>query len=313
MKTNKNTSTYIVSIICILLCLGAVMLGYLHYLSFGTNYRIEKAETVEISDYAELLKLHRAVNNDVIVLKSDIYITSSGNPLGNEELPFNGTFDGNGHTVYCNYKYIEDGSSIFGIIGNKGIIQNTAFSFDDATVNISSYGAIANINYGTIKNCLISFESMTITKNDGYCSPIVGINYGSITNTVVDCSIKNSVSGNIDSAIASVCSYNYGSLKNIISSCSFDGFKGVNEFNIISKNEKNTSVGTICAFNIGDASIDNVFAIVDKGTHTLDNDLSINFTSYRNDVFNQKTILDDLDFDNRIWTFANDKLSLVTR
>ncbi|MDR2773837.1 MAG: hypothetical protein LBC19_03675 [Tannerella sp.] len=142
----------------------------------------------EIRTTAEL----QAIDNDAAslqgsyVLLNDITI-ENWNPIGSPEMPFDGQFDGNGHTItikgfspdetkkqplYSYYnlffgkaksaklfgeKIAEIHAGLFCIIGKKGVVKNlkmageTGYNSGTQTLHI---GAVAGVNAGTVQNCI---------------------------------------------------------------------------------------------------------------------------------------------------------------
>ena len=120
-------------------------------------------------------------------------------PIGNEETPFEGNFDGNGHSIkglYINSK--EDFQGLFGYCGKKSRIENVNVCFANLRTTGSYIGAVAGYNMGVIDRCNVysvymrgtAFSggiagrgnvitncysnSWIDTGKDGYCGGIVG-------------------------------------------------------------------------------------------------------------------------------------------
>lgn len=133
-------------------------------------------------------------SNGNYILMADVDLSSIAFvPIGGYFGSFNGTFDGNGHTITigwpvddCQYR------GLFSIIGSKGVVKNvivdgSLFSSGDKS---SWVGAIAGENYGTIINCVsyVSVNSTGVTNNNPkyHCTGgIAGMNSGTISYCVV--------------------------------------------------------------------------------------------------------------------------------
>lgn len=185
-----------------------------------------------------------------IRLESDIYITKHEVPNGEavkwepigfaafnshnkEKLiktkSFDGFFDGNGKTIYCNingfYQSNEfcKASAIFGCLGKNGVIKNLNVEGKIKTNNIKvSPAVLCNVNLGVIKNCNlnvnvnnekgvngISFANYGTISNckvngnfetcNFNCSTIASLNYGKIEDCVVNANLINGKDGGINS------------------------------------------------------------------------------------------------------------------
>ena len=131
-------------------------------------------------------------------------------PIADELNKFNGSFDGNGYTIYNLIIDDDVSSGLFGYIGEDGIVSNLNLANCSFNANSSDNdklyaGAIAGQNEGTINNChllnklngeVIGLCSIGAIRNTDkpnkslytYAGGIVGMNYG----TVTYCSIDNS-------------------------------------------------------------------------------------------------------------------------
>ena len=116
-------------------------------------------EIVEISTQEELKELEKLCHDDAwsyhktIRLTADISIGGVFNGIPS----FNGTFDGNGHTIN-NFRSNSDGY-IFGFfneIGKDGLVENLNLKMDIKTGDDAKcIGGIAGVNAGCIKNCKV--------------------------------------------------------------------------------------------------------------------------------------------------------------
>lgn len=144
-------------------------------------------------------------------LSADINLNGSADnpwqPIGIDNVyPFNGIFDGNGHTVSGLYiDSNDDYQGLFGYIGNSGAVKNLTVSGEvkttsqsaggiagrnggeivncNSAVNVTGsmqIGGIAGRNAGTIEKC--SYAAGTVT-GERYQGGIAGYNEGTITDS----------------------------------------------------------------------------------------------------------------------------------
>ena len=151
-----------------------------------------KADPFKISGENDLKKLADDVNNGVnsykeeyFLLKGDLDLTafySSWTPIGTGNRPFEGTFDGGGHSITYSINYYNDYSGLFG--NSKGAITNLSVTGDLSGNNY--VGGIVGLNNGTVSN--IKFYG-TVDANGFYVGGIVGYNTGETYNCVNNAAI----------------------------------------------------------------------------------------------------------------------------
>lgn len=138
--------------------------------------------------------------NGYYVLGADIdfeeYLTNEGNnagkgwfPIGayNDglfDIPFEGTFNGNGHTLSNFwYKKAADVNGLFGRIGTNGVVKNFTITGEIPEDGVASWsGVISGNNAGTIKNVI----SDVALPNGGHSATGVfaSVNHGLIENCI---------------------------------------------------------------------------------------------------------------------------------
>ena len=126
-------------------------------------------------------------------------------PIGTEDNPFIGTFDGDGHTI-SGLNYSGKYAGLFGHV-NNGTISNIKLadsSFENGTV---SGGICAVNNGGTIENCAVD----NVAVSGGTAGGICGQNSGTIT----DCFFSGNVSS--DGKSGGICGSNSGTVMNTVS------------------------------------------------------------------------------------------------
>ncbi|MHC4866369.1 MAG: GLUG motif-containing protein, partial [Planctomycetota bacterium] len=207
-------------------------------------------------------------SNSHFVLTDDIVIPPGFiiNPIGNNSIPFNGNFDGAGHTISGLF---QSGSSYLGLFGktvypaklrNLGVVAATIngsglylgilVGYNDSATTISDCYATGAVNGGTDSRNL---------------GGLVGYNSGSISN----CSATGAVNGGTDSwHLGGLVGYNTGSISNCSAtgavnggdnSVSLGGLAGTNGGNISNCYATGAVIGTstlggLVGFNSGTIS-----------------------------------------------------------
>ncbi len=222
-------------------------------------------DTLSISTLEELAALRDAVNggNDyagvTVTLAADIDLGGLNEyeegveekqwiPIGNQETPFAGTFDGGGHTIsglYFSRNYVDVYMGLFGystgtiqnmcvtgkielgfryvggVVGqNDGTVANCQFSGD--IEGASLVGGVAGYNTGRVINCRLTGENSNIITGYSYIGGVVGQNAG----TVAGCQNAGTVTG-VDSGseesvlVGGITGYNEAA--GIIQNCSHIG------------------------------------------------------------------------------------------
>lgn len=155
-------------------------------------------------------------------------------PIGSESTPFNGAFDGQGHTISGLYvdRLIIDGQGLFGYIGDDGVVSRTKVT-DSYILGQHAVGGIAGYNRGILTAC--SYSGIVIGNNyslggvvgdnggmlsccyamgkvhgfgsDSYVGGVVGGNFGAISFCYSTASLSSS------NYIGGVVSYNEGHVR----------------------------------------------------------------------------------------------------
>ena len=123
-------------------------------------------------------------------------------PMGNKEIQYTGTFDGDGKTIsglYFNNSAASD-VGLFSYVGNGGIVKNVGIQ--DSYVSGRSYvGGVVGYNFGTVMGC----DNSGIVTATGDCvGGVAGYNKGG---TITGCHNSVSVSGR--SYVGGVAGDNY--------------------------------------------------------------------------------------------------------
>ena len=145
-----------------------------------------------------------------------------------DNMPFRGTFNGNGKTISYEIKKREDGlaSQVFGLFfDNYGTIENLVvnqtYSGDLSDRMLSRGGMICAYNYGNIKNCIVKADIAIGSKSDtaGICK--VNTESGKVVNCFVTGNIENQLHAGWEGSYqktAGICAINYGTVENAVSS-----------------------------------------------------------------------------------------------
>lgn len=150
----------------------------------------------EIGTKDELIAFATSVNNGTFgsgsaKLTADIEFANNEywTPIGTSAHPFNGTFEGQGHTI-SNLTITATGlyAGLFGRVGSTGIVKNVNISSGTIAVStdpgeLASYhGAIVGLNEGTVIGCFNSALVNGYSYIHARIGGIVGENQGSIQN-----------------------------------------------------------------------------------------------------------------------------------
>ena len=152
-------------------------------------------------------------------LTADINMTGKEwTPVGNSGQTYNGTFDGQGHTITgLNLSSPSEAVALFHNIGGGGKVMNLQLKY--VTYNGSTaMGGIAHGNNGTITACSV-MGTLTNTTNNGAVGGIAAINYGTIT----ACWFNGTITGGSNVGGIAVFNLNAGSYDGKITACYWSG------------------------------------------------------------------------------------------
>ena len=152
-------------------------------------------------------------------LTADINMTGKEwTPVGNSGQTYNGTFDGQGHTITgLDISSPSEAVALFHNIGGGGKVMN--LQLKDVTYNGSTaMGGIAHGNNGTITACSV-MGTLTNTTNNGAVGGIAAINYGTIT----ACWFNGTITGGSNVGGIAVFNLNAGSYDGKITACYWSG------------------------------------------------------------------------------------------
>ena len=156
---------------------------------------------------------------------ADVDLSAYGNwtPIGSEDTPFRGTFEGNSHTIR-NLTITNATQEYQGLFGwANGIIQNVLVS--DANISVTytnaAVGTVVGRNDGIVQNCAMLGGAV---RGNVYVGGIVGCNIsmGMSMGTVQNCYATGSVTGTGESA-GGIVGGNGGTVRNCYATGSVTG------------------------------------------------------------------------------------------
>ena len=199
---------------------------------------------ITASSSADMVKLCEWINSGsdlegiTITLADDVDLADCADdwqPIGfvktegddSNNMPFKGTFNGNGKTIsYKITKNEDSGTQLFGLFfDNYGTIENLVvnqtYSGDLSSRGMSRGGMICAYNYGNIKNCIVKADIAIGSKSDtaGICK--VNTESGKVVNCFVTGNIENQLHAGWQGSYqktAGICAINYGTVENAVSS-----------------------------------------------------------------------------------------------
>jgi hypothetical protein len=139
----------------------------------------------QITSRSELVWFVNAVNggNNAInaVLKADIELNADDEwtPIGTLDIPYSGTFDGDGHTISgVTISGTSSNVGLFGYTAESAVIKNLGV-VDSTVSGNENVGAICGFNEGTITACYTTAEVSGADNVGGIC----GINRGTVSHS----------------------------------------------------------------------------------------------------------------------------------
>ena len=155
--------------------------------------------TIQITSVQDFIDFADAVNNgsfdgDLVVLTTDLdFGNAEWTPVGTENNPFKGTFDGLGNTVSNLYVNMadENNAGLFGCI-NGGTVRN--LNVDNADITGQDHvGVIAGSYVADIDNCHIT--GLVKVTGNYKVGGIIGYVYGSVSNCSIIVDDDSTVTG----------------------------------------------------------------------------------------------------------------------
>ena len=159
------------------MCLTAIMMVF-----SMSAYALDKKEGVyqigtadDLIAFAELVNGGEASAN--AVLTADIDKGIDGTMIGKDGVDYQGTFDGQGHTITINmFSAGEDGTALFRNIGRRAFIQNLKVQ-GTITTDKKYAAGIAAWSRGTIRGCYVDLTVQSSISGDATHGGIAGVAY----------------------------------------------------------------------------------------------------------------------------------------
>lgn len=159
---------------------------------------------------------------------------NSWKPIGNDDNPFQGIYDGQGYTV--KYIYIntgDDDQGLFGHVNMGATIKNLGIC-GAVRAKTNAGGIVGDFNFSTLANCWSSCEVATTDGNSG--GLVGGANSGTIVNctnygVVTSTGAYGAIAGYAALTSIKYCYYLYGTCQQAYSPASTAAATGVQYFN----------------------------------------------------------------------------------
>lgn len=139
---------------------------------------------------------------------ADIDMASVENhePIGIAKLPFNGTYDGQGHKILnlSQNRRDEFNAGLFGLLGDNASVSNITFVNPSINTAKSKAGVVAGESNGSVSN--ITITGGYVGNAAFYAGGVVGMNYGTVTNTAYSGTIEG------ESMVGGVIGVSYGTV-----------------------------------------------------------------------------------------------------
>lgn len=202
-------------------------LGY--FIQDDGSYTVYTANGLK--EWAEAVQTDPTIN---CTLTADINLTGKEwTPVGNSGQTYNGTFDGQGHTItgltITTNSTGGQNATLFDYIGSDGTVKNLQVEVNYNVRQNGAAGGIANANYGTITACSVKGD---ITASSGDIGGIATFNNGSI----IGCWFDGILTTNY--AEGGIAVYNYGS----VTACFYGGNAGQGVYSNQGETAKTTKV-----------------------------------------------------------------------
>lgn len=292
-------------IIISILSICCVIFGFLVSMN-QPPYRIEGKKEIYIKNQSEFIEYTKNYDSyERAYLATNITIEKDFISMGQKEKLFNGIFDGCGYSISFKNRILN--TSLFNIIGEEGIVKNLELIIEDAIVNLTSFGLIANQNKGTINNVIVKVKNITILK-DTMLGCIVGLNQGTISFCYVEGTINNNITlSRRASIISGCCGFNDGLVSSVITNINYENFEEVKKEKLL-EGTINNSYGTICGINNKqEEGIKNSYYFGNE-----ENVFSDNQYITRIETLTEEILLNKYLFNNKLWnlTIDNSKINI---
>lgn len=312
MGKNKNLVFNI--ILLLVVSLGMLALGYWDAKQVGVSFFEEKVHTVTIDEEADIKAMGASFHNNICSLDKDITITDS-NVLASNDLPFVGVFDGRGHTITFEH---EPQNSLFGYIGEKGVVKNLNIVVKSVTFGNKKGGILAIENKGQILDCTVTVESAKITVKGNYAG-VVTNNRGLIKNVIANTHFENAMSEDMTAnharlTIGGICAYNHkggGQINSCIVQTTFANFNETDSQKIFAGQAVNNSIGSVYGINNGGVAERTDVILADKVYVADSRDQKLTFKASAAEVYTDENLFINLGFNDKRWELVLEDFGLI--
>ena len=302
MDMSKNKKIAFIKIIsCCAICVAFGLSGFFWGYFSGRSNKYEEVKTVEISSFDQLKELERdTVLNDRYILVSDLTVSGSLT-VGSADHPFDGTFDGNGHTI----TYSGATSSLFGYTSENSCITRLTVRGAIASNDVVVSG-IASVNRGEISVCKTEGLNITLSEGARYAGGVSAVNYGAVSYCMSDVSF----SGGNDMHVSAggIAAYNRGQISTSVVSVSYSGFAQTDIENNYEGSVSNQSVGAVCGVDMG--KIEKCGAEETEYYLTDSRSDGVGFLS-EEQLYNPTYIFQSMGFSYSDWSYDNGSYNIV--
>lgn len=175
----------------------------------------ESTKIIEISTEEEMRNIGKVdaypIDDAVYILMNDIALNGEWIPIGSQETPFAGAFNGMNKIISgLSINATEDNTGLFGV--NKGKITKITIKGTSIESTGIHVGSIAGMNYGQIDSCNNEVAISSYGNNDGSrVGGIVGENQSS--GKISNCNNVAEVYGKYK-LVGGICGYSFGTIEN---------------------------------------------------------------------------------------------------
>lgn len=154
----------------------------------------------DLQHVAEKLNEENRYQSDHFRLERDIICTEAWTPIGLDsesatgDRPFNGTFDGAGHTItLADIAVTGRQQGLFASIGENGVVKDLTVNDSNLTLKSGAeyVGCITGENSGRIENCHVKGKITATNQSNMNVGGIAGQNRGVIVGCTSACNIQN--------------------------------------------------------------------------------------------------------------------------
>ena len=171
----------------------------------GHDYKLELAVKIRLRDYVISIFEFNTKNGEILgistveeykeiqpegnyIVLNDLDFRNPSTPLGfktSAGIKFQGSINFNGKNILKKVANGGGDNTLFGLIGEKGILENIVLKLYFINTLPSNMYGLFSANYGTISNIYVSVEK-SIKKDNVFITLLGSSNYGTITNFVIN-------------------------------------------------------------------------------------------------------------------------------